>query len=256
MQIILYDSHWPKGKKQEYLASPIPQGETLRARPRLPLASFIKGIGNGLIVGALILIIVFAFPLVKQDLTYRLNQKKAEKLTQTYAPLLTQAAQKQAEELKLKEQIASEAAQYKVTTDFSLVIPKISAASKVIPNVNPSDEKEYKELLKNGVGHAQGTKFPGEGGNIYLFSHSTNSPLNVTRYNAVFYMLKELTSGDEVIIFYNEKKYTYKVVDHFITTADDVRWLTEQTSEERLVLQTCWPPGTSWKRLIVLAKPV
>ena len=41
-----------------------------------------------------------------------------------------------------------------------------------------------------------------------------------------------------------------------IIDPDEVSLLTQaQESGEQLVLQTCWPPGTTWKRLIVIAKP-
>lgn len=154
-----------------------------------------------------------------------------------------------------KKAIEEEAVKYGVDTDFSIVIPKISATSKVIANVDPAKEQEYKELLKTGVAHASGTKFPGSNGTIFLFAHSTNNPENIARYNAVFYLLKELTLNDEVIIFFAGQKFLYKVTENFITEANDLKWLSENENEEKLVLQTCWPPGTTFKRLIVVAKP-
>ena len=73
--------------------------------------------------------------------------------------------------------------------DFSIIIPKIGARAKIVANVDAGREGEYLSALKEGVAHAKGSVFPGMKGNIYLFAHSTDSPLNITRYNAIFYLL-------------------------------------------------------------------
>jgi sortase A len=141
-------------------------------------------------------------------------------------------------------------------TLFSIMIPKIGAVSKVIPNVDPTDESAFRKVLLNGVAHAKGTVFPGMQGNIYLFAHSTDNFWSVGHYNAVFYLLKELQKGDEIVIFFEDVRHNYTVTDTFITDPDNVSFLVNSRGkEEQLVLQTCWPPGTTWKRLFVLAKP-
>jgi len=143
-------------------------------------------------------------------------------------------------------------------TLFSIVIPKIGASSKVIPNVDPSNEQQYLPLLQQGVAHASGSVFPGMKGNIYLFAHSTDSFWDVGRYNAVFYLLKDLTIGDDVTVFFKNTRYNYVVYDTKIVSASDVSYLvnSQKGDKETLILQTCWPPGTTWKRLLVFAKPV
>lgn len=142
-------------------------------------------------------------------------------------------------------------------TDFSIVIPKIGASAKIFPNVDPSNENDFVPILQQGVAHAKGTVFPGMKGNIYLFAHSTDNFWNIGRYNAVFYLLKDLSFGDEVIIFFENRRHNYVVTDSKIVEAEEVSLLvdSQKVNDERLILQTCWPPGTTWKRLIVLAKP-
>lgn len=142
-----------------------------------------------------------------------------------------------------------------VSAQFSLVIPKIGANSMIYPNVDAGKPDIYLPILQKGVAHAAGTVFPGVVGNIYLFAHSTDSFWNVGRYNAVFYLLKELDSGDEIDIFYNGVRYIYKVVNKMIVDPSDVKYLTDPLPYEQLSLQTCWPPGTTLKRLIVVARP-
>lgn len=141
-------------------------------------------------------------------------------------------------------------------TEFSLLIPKIGASEKVLENVDPSNEKEYSKKLLEGIAHAKGTAFPGYGGNTYLFAHSADSFWNVGRYNAVFYLLKELKPGDDVVIFFQNKRFNYKVTETKILDASNIDYLKPDLGTgETLTLQTCWPPGTTWKRLLVFAKP-
>ena len=137
--------------------------------------------------------------------------------------------------------------------NFGVVIPKIAANSPVIANVDPTDEKDYLKDLKTGVAHTRGTAFPGEGGHIFLFAHSTDYFWNVGTYNAVFYLLYKLDKGDEINLFYKGKRYVYKVIDKKIIDPSEVQYLTRKSSKEFLTLQTCWPLGTTLKRLLVFA---
>ncbi len=142
-----------------------------------------------------------------------------------------------------------------VDPNFSIIIPKIGANARVIPNVDTANQDVYLNALKQGVAHAEGTAFPGGRNNIYLFAHSTDSFWNVGRYNAIFYLLKELERGDEIDVFFQRIRHKYRVVDKKIVSPSDVQYLTDQTNFEQLTLQTCWPPGTTLERLMVLARP-
>jgi len=140
--------------------------------------------------------------------------------------------------------------------NFSIIVEKIGADAPIIANVDASNKQVYNEALKRGVAHALGTSFPGQGGVTYLFAHSTDTIFNVPRFNAVFYLLKDMESGDPIVIFFAGKRYDYVVVEKKITESADVGYFTLKTNEQILVLQTCYPPGTTWKRLLVVAKPV
>ncbi len=106
------------------------------------------------------------------------------------------------------------------------------------------------------MAEALGSTPPGQPGNLYLFSHSTDAPWNIIRYNAIFYLLRELEPGDRIIIFYQKKRYDYVVFDKTITKPDDVSFLINRYDVPVLTLQTCDPPGTLFNRLIVRAKLV
>lgn len=141
-----------------------------------------------------------------------------------------------------------------VSTDFGIVIEKINANAKVIPNVNPTNEKEYTKALFQGVAQSAGSTNPGEPGNLFIFSHSADAPWNIARFNAVFYLLRELEAGDKINIFYQGKRFTYEVYDKKVVSPKDTTYLTNLYDKPVLTLQTCDPPGTLNNRLIVLAK--
>lgn len=142
-----------------------------------------------------------------------------------------------------------------VDEDFGIVIPKIGANAKIFPEIDPLSPQEFLPILKQGVAHAKGTAFPGQGEKIYLFAHSADAFYNVGRYNAVFYLIGKLEKGDEIDIYYNRYLYKYKVEEKKVVSPNAVDYLSP-SGEEILILQTCYPPGTTLRRLIVTAKPL
>lgn len=151
---------------------------------------------------------------------------------------------------------ASENTIIPVSTQYGIVIEKINANARIIPGVDPANEREYTRALSQGVAEALGSTPPGKTGNLYLFSHSTDAPWNIIRHNAVFFLLKELEPGDQVIVFYKDKRYDYVVFDKSIVSPADVSFLINRYERAVLTLQTCDPPGTLINRLIVRAKLV
>jgi len=139
--------------------------------------------------------------------------------------------------------------------DFSIVIPTIGATSEIVANVNPYDSRVYQQALTHGVAHAQGTGFPGEGSNIFLFAHSSANLFEASRFNSVFYLMHHLVVGDQIILWYHNQGYLYEVTDKLLVSPQSVQYL-KPNSAETLTLMTCYPPGTTLKRLIVVAKPI
>jgi len=140
--------------------------------------------------------------------------------------------------------------------DFSIIIPKIAAVAPIVANVDASDPNKYLTALRRGVAHAAGTKYPGEEGNVLLFAHSTDAFYNIGRYNAIFYLIGKLNTGDEIDIFYRGKLIKYEVYDKKVVGADSSEYFGTIGEGKTLTLQTCYPPGTTLKRLVVLAKEV
>jgi LPXTG-site transpeptidase (sortase) family protein len=140
-----------------------------------------------------------------------------------------------------------------VDKDFGIVIPKIGANARIIPDVNPYNSQIYQLALTKGVAQAKGTVKPDEVGNMFLFSHSSANLLEATRYNSVFYLLSKLTRNDEIYIYYKNVKYKYMVSATKLVDSKDVSYLSSTSSIHSLTLMTCWPPGTTFKRLVILA---
>lgn len=205
----------------------------------IPQAFFLGGIFG--------LLAIFS-PLIAKEADYRLSLLKKEKVI---------IADQETKKSGFKELLNQKAIKIIQPTDprFSLLIPKIGLNSKVLANISPTDDSQYKKALEKGVAHAAGTYLPGEKGRIFLFAHSTDYIWNVPHFNAVFYLLKEVKKGDEVDIVYQGKRHIYKVVERKIVDPSEVFYLKPKWGKEELILQTCWPPGTTWKRLLVFAQP-
>lgn len=139
---------------------------------------------------------------------------------------------------------------------FGIEIPKLFVQESVVANVDPTDKNAYLPALKQGIAHAAGTGLPGDGQMGYYFAHSSEVSLQASHLNAVFYLLGKLEKGDEVYLWSEGKRFDYQVERAFVTSAQDVSWLAPQAEEEQIALQTCWPVGTSLKRLVVVARRV
>lgn len=239
----------PKGTIYQHGKTP-EKGELVLVMPLVlrTLYTMVRGLSAGLVGVIVIYVMVLYGPILLEEIRYSKSAITGENLHEEI--LLKELQAQNIDELQ------KEAESYGVGTNFSLVIPKIDAASNIVANVDPWDSDDYENVLKTSVAHAKGTYFPGQGSNIYLFSHSTDSSINVARYNAVFYLLRKLEAGDQVIIFFSDRKYVYEVEQKLIVSPTEIEWITQRKDEEILILQTCDPPGTTWNRLILVAKPV
>jgi len=175
-----------------------------------------------ILVSLLIPVRTFA-PVVKSEIKYQANKNKTPELTP-------------------------------VNTDFSIVIPKINANTKVIKNVDPYNSSVYQQALTQGVAHASGTATPDTFGNTFIFAHSAGNWYQANQYNAVFYLLNKLVVGDQIYIYYQNQKYIYLVKELKFVAPTDVKLMNQELSKHQLTLMTCWPPGTTLKRLIIIAE--
>lgn len=142
-----------------------------------------------------------------------------------------------------------------------LVIPKLG---KNVPLVDVTIDhgvsfetmhEVFMEELRKWVVRYPGTAEPGNLGNAFIFWHSSNFPWVKSEYNDIFALLDKLEKGDEIIIYYYQKKYVYKVTEHREVKPGDVKTLeSRDKTKKELSLMTCWPVGTTLDRLIVFAE--
>ena len=95
--------------------------------------------------------------------------------------------------------------------------------------------------LENGVVRYPSSVKPGENGNTFIFGHSSNFPWINGDYNDVFALLDTLEYGDEIIIYYEQKKYVYKIRKKQVIDPNNVCVITKHTLKPYLTLMTCWP---------------
>ncbi len=221
----------------------------------------LRTVGNFLILSSLFFIGKTFYQPVREEVRYFVDQRRNKE----YVVASAVEAPRVQQELDLSAQKGkfAEAARNKnfevlvpIDTEFSIVIPKIAANARIIPNVDAGDKEAYLEALKGGVAHTEGTAFPGEPGHIFMFAHSTDFIWNVGTYNAVFYLLYKLETDDEINIFHKGQRFVYKVTGKEVVDPTQVEYITRKTDKEFLTLQTCWPPGTTLKRILIFAERV
>lgn len=150
-----------------------------------------------------------------------------------------------------------------IPPDNRLIIPAIN---KNVPIVEVSTENlaaqnwtslddEILEALKTGVVRYPGTALPGEEGNTFLTGHSSYYFWDGGEYNEVFALLPELEIGDDIVVYYNQQKYTYKITEKREVAPSEVDVLS-QGDEHKITLMTCTPVGTNLRRLVLIGEMI
>ncbi len=221
----------------------------------------LRTFGNFLILSSLFFIGKTFYQPVREEVRYFIDQQNNKQYVVASAEEAPQV--KEEIERQIEKGAFAKAAEKKnvevlvpIDTDFSIVIPKIAANARIVPNVDAADKEQYMEALKHGVAHTDGTAFPGEPGHIFMFAHSTDFVWNVGNYNAVFYLLYKLENNDEINVFYKGQRFVYRVTGKEVIDPSQVEYITRKTDKEFLTLQTCWPPGTTLKRILIFAERV
>ncbi|PIZ01014.1 hypothetical protein COY62_00515 [bacterium (Candidatus Howlettbacteria) CG_4_10_14_0_8_um_filter_40_9] len=141
-----------------------------------------------------------------------------------------------------------------ITPDSRLLIPKLSVNAPIV-FATSQEEKDILEGLHNGVVRYAGMSNPGDAGNTYITGHSSNYWWDKGKYNYVFVLLDKMQTADRATIYHNGNKYIYEVTSKEIVEPANVSSLA-QTTEPTLTLMTCYPPGTTNKRLTVRLKQI
>lgn len=135
-----------------------------------------------------------------------------------------------------------------------IVIPKIGVNSPIV-TVNSFEEADIQAGLKNGVVRLGKMSSPGEPGNTFITGHSSNYWWDKGKYNYVFVLLDKLQTGENLKVYDNGNKFVYEVVAKKIVDPSDTSSIVH-SSEPTLTLMTCYPPGSTSKRLLVSLRQV
>lgn len=130
---------------------------------------------------------------------------------------------------------------------FYLRIDKVDLFKKIIKDVDPRYEETYKKSWEYGISHGKFTSTPEKIGITYLFAHAVSNKTKALDSNAWFTYLDELTIGDEIIVYYEGKKYYYEVSEIFPVSPSATGFYTGASSISKIRLQYCGPPTGSLK---------
>lgn len=102
------------------------------------------------------------------------------------------------------------------------------------------------EQLKKGVGHHVSSANPGESENVVLSAHNDI-------FGEIFRDLDRLRPGDLVILFTNQRSYTYIVVNTKIVEPTAVEVMAP-TNQAQVTLISCYPYLKDTQRIVVTAR--
>ena len=130
-------------------------------------------------------------------------------------------------------------------------IPIVEVKVKTVQNVKELEDIFMEELSYWVVRYPWSSR-PWEVWNSFIFWHSSNFPWIKWDYNDVFALLDNVVFWDEIITYYNQKKYIYKVKEKKIIKPGNISVLKRKNTASEITLMTCWPVGTTLNRMIVI----
>ncbi len=146
-------------------------------------------------------------------------------------------------------------AQYASKKNFAITIPSLGIIDLTITHpADPYSQKGVLAPLQQGVGHL--FSYPGQGGKIMVYGHSSGYPWDLSKFTKIFRGINEIKVGDRVYVTYDGKLYVYQVSDKKTIPAKEKGAFEPDEHGEELVLYTCWPPDSITNRYLVYAKPV
>jgi LPXTG-site transpeptidase (sortase) family protein len=141
------------------------------------------------------------------------------------------------------------------TKDFSVTIPTLGIVDLTISHPeDPFTEEGILAPLQKGVGHL--FSYPGQGGKIMVYGHSSGFPWDLSKYSKIFRTINETKIGDLVYVTYKGTLYVYRISEKKTILAKDTAEFEPDEGGEQLVLYTCWPPDSITNRYLVYAVPV
>ncbi len=139
------------------------------------------------------------------------------------------------------------------TKEGSIEIPKIGITAPLV-FAESSDQKDLEKALDLGVVHFPDSVLPGQAGQTIILGHSAPPGWPRIKYDWVFTDLNELVEGDNIYVFFNNKKYEYIVTRKaFLERGEEVSQDGLTKNINMVILISCWPPGKDIQRIAVEA---
>ena len=135
-------------------------------------------------------------------------------------------------------------------TDNRLYIPKI--------DINLPYSTGDARTMENGAWwRVPENGNPEDGGNFVLSAHRFIMGMTPeqTLRKSPFYNIDKLAVGDQIIIDYSGRRYTYKISQIFSVKPEAIE-IENRTNEPQLTLYSCTLGGASDGREVIIAKPV
>src|SRR3989344_366491 len=137
-----------------------------------------------------------------------------------------------------------------------LRIPSLGILAPVILPKNP-DILAVTNDLNNGVVYYPGSVLPGRVGQIVVLGHSAPTNWPKIRYDWVFSDLNDLSYGDQIHLYFDNKEYIYSVREKkILKKGEEITPTSLVNNGNVLVLVSCWPPGKNLQRIAVQAELV
>ncbi len=213
------------------------------------MAEETKRINKGKLIGKILLLVGFSillktyWPVLLSYFNYYTNNNYSNTVIVEMAN----------DEKEVTKEIKKDTEAVFVDPKFGLYIPQLRINASVIKDVNPTNESEYLFALEKGIAHAKGSNTPDQSGNVFLFAHSAVNFYEQRKYDIYFYLLSELKEGNEIVVSYNGVIYKYLVDKVINVPKTELKYLGRYSEKDTLTLMTCYPPGTDFRRTIVIA---
>jgi len=153
------------------------------------------------------------------------------------------------------DQIGNNQADVNTAVPGLLEIPDLKIKVPVIWSKDPNN---FEQDLQVGVVHYPGTAMPGEIGTAYIAGHSSNYVWAKGSYNQIFSKLGSLALNTSFKITITRQNGKTAVLNYVVTKiqqyspTDQAQF--QNTDKSVVALSTCWPVGSTAKRLVVFGE--
>jgi len=127
-----------------------------------------------------------------------------------------------------------------------------------VPIMWTKDPVDFDKDLQSGVVHYPGTALPGQIGTAYISGHSSNVVWAKGEFNKIFAKINTLADNTSFKVTVVQKNGKDAIL-HYVVTRRQEFLATDQeqfknSGKSVVALSTCWPVGTTAKRLVVFGE--